>query len=129
MIRHAAAALVLTAAFAAPGATQQSAAEQRQQEKLAEALAGLTPGAPVHCLSRRQVTSVRTFGDTFLYVEGRNRVWRNETSGGCSGRDDILVSRSSSAQYCSGDIIQTRDRTGGMPTGSCALGEFVPYSK
>ena len=129
MIRYAVTALVLTMASATPGSTQQSAAEQRQQDELAKALAGLTPGAPVHCLSHHQVTSVRPIGKTFLYVQGRNKVWRNETSGGCSGRDDILVSRSSMSQYCSGDIIQTRDRTGGMLTGSCALGEFVPYSK
>ncbi|MES2444897.1 MAG: hypothetical protein V4574_18900 [Pseudomonadota bacterium] len=130
MIRYAVLALGLTIASATPGATQQSAVEQRQQDRLAKALAGLTPGKPVHCLSHHDVTSLKAYGNTIVYTQGRNRKWINDTGGGCSRLDDdLIVSRTTMSQYCRGDIIETRDRTGGMTTGVCSLGEFVPYSK
>ena len=130
MIRYAVTALALTIASATPGATQQSTAEQRHQDQLAKALAGLTPGKPVHCVSPRDVASLKAFGNTIVYTQGRNKKWVNDTGGGC-GRldDDIIVSRRTMNQYCRGDIIETHDRTGGMTTGVCSLGEFVPYSK
>ena len=118
----AAAALTVTAA----------APMQTPDERLTKRLDGLTPGKPVSCLSMREVTQVKGYGNTLLYIQGRNRVWRTETNGGCEGisrRDDIMVTRTTSAQYCRGDMIQTRDRTGGFMTGACALGDFTPYTK
>lgn len=130
MIRYAVTALALTIGSAVPGATPQSAAEQRHQDQIARALAGLTPGKPVHCISQRDVTSLKAYGDTIVYTLGRNKKWVNNTGGGCTRLDDdIIVSRTTMSQYCRGDIIETHDRTGGMMTGSCSLGEFVPYSK
>lgn len=134
MIRYAVTALALTIASAVPGATpvasRQSTAEQRHQDQLAKALAGLTPGKPVHCLSPRDVSSLKAYGNTIVYTLGRNKKWVNDTGGGCSRLDDdIIVSRTTMNQYCKGDIIETHDRTGGMTTGVCSLGEFVPYSK
>ena len=127
MIRYAAIALALTIASATPGATRQSATEQ---DRLDKALAGLTPGKPVHCLSRQNAGSLKVYGTRFLYTEGRNRKWLNQTSGGCSRLDDdIIVSRSTMSQMCRGDFIETHDRAGGMTTGACSLGEFVPYTK
>lgn len=130
MIRYAVTALALTVASAAPGTTQQSDARQRQEDRLSRSLAGLTPGAPVHCISQQGVTSVKTYGDRIVYTWGRNRKWVNDTRGGC-GRldDDIIVTRSMGSQYCSGDVVETRDRGGGMTTGVCTLGKFVPYTK
>ena len=134
MIRVAITAVVLTAALVSGGSTaqtQQSASEARAEARLEKALAGLTPGKPQHCIDRDRVTSVKTFPDVIVYVQGRNKVWRNDTNGGCSGlkRDDIIVSRSPLGQYCSGDIIETRSRSGGFSTGACSLGDFVPYTK
>ena len=130
MIRVAIGAVLLTA-LAATGSTAQTASEARQQAKLEKALAGLTPGKPVHCLARDRVSHIKTFQDTIVYVQGRNKVWRNDTNGGCNGlkHDDIVVSRITMGQYCAGDIIETRSRSGGFITGACSLGDFIPYTK
>ena len=131
MIRHIVIAVGLAAALASPGSSQQHRQRQTDQDRLDKALAGLVPGKPVHCLSHYQATETRTFDNTILYVQGRTKLWRNDPSGGCQGlkNDDILVTRSSSGQYCRGDIVETRARTGGFTTGVCSLGEFVPYTK
>lgn len=123
------AALVL--ALAAPAATSQTAAEAREQARLDKALEGLTPGKPDRCIPRDRVTRIETFQDTILYVQGRGRLWRNTTDGGCSGlrHGDMIVWRGSTGQYCRGDIIETRSRGGGYTTGGCSLGDFVPYGK
>jgi hypothetical protein len=132
MIRAAITAVVLSAALAAGGSTAQTASELRDQAKLAKTLEGLTPGKETSCINRHMVSHIRTFEDTIVYVQGRNKKWRNDTVGGCSGlkHDDIIVTRSPmSSQYCSGDIIETRSRSGGFVTGACSLGKFVPYTK
>lgn len=118
----AAAALTVTAA----------APLQTPEERLAERLDGLTAGKPVSCVSMRDVQQVKGYGNTLLYVQGRNRVWTTDTKGGCEGltrRDDMMVTRTTNSQYCRGDMVQTRDRTGGFMTGVCSLGDFVPYTK
>lgn len=136
MIRSALTVLLFGAALGpalwAGGTNAQSAGRMTDEAKLARTLKGLTPGAPTHCIDRDRVTNIETYADTIVYVQGRNKVWRNTTSPGCTGldRDDLVVSRSSlGSQYCSGDWIETRSRTGGMVTGACTLGDFVPYSK
>jgi len=131
MIRHAVIALGLAAALAAPASSEQNRHRQTDQERLNKALAGLVPGKPVHCLPHYRTTETRTFENTILYVAGRNKLWRNDPSGGCMGlkHDDILVTRSTTSEYCSGDIVETHSRTGGFITGSCALGDFVPYTR
>ena len=116
-------------------ATTTSASEQRagpgDPARLQRALKGLSPGTAQRCLSRDRVTELRGFEGEILYVGGRNRVWRNHTVGHCNGlaRGDLIVTNSIGRDYCSGDIVQTRERTGGMLTGSCSLGDFVPYTK
>jgi hypothetical protein len=128
MIRLAMPAMLCIAAFTITAAAPQQTADER----LAQRLDGLTAGKPVNCVSMRDVTQVKGYGNTLLYIQGRNRVWRNETNGGCEGiarRDDIMVTRTVSAQYCRGDMIETRDRSGGQFTGACSLGDFTPYTK
>ena len=124
MIRLAMPAMLCVAAFTITAASPEKTLEER--------LEGLTPGKPVSCVSMRDVTQVKGYGDTLLYIQGRNRVWRNETNGGCDGigrRDDFMVTRTTMSQYCRGDIIETRSRSGGYFTGTCSLGDFIPYTK
>jgi hypothetical protein len=129
MIRLVMPAILLTTACAAIAATPQRVS--RDEVRLAQALRGLTPGKPQDCLPNRRIPELRSFPKTILYVEGRNRVWRNDTVGTCAGlaRDDLPVVISISGRTCAGDIVQTRSRVGGTFTGSCALGKFVPYTK
>lgn len=122
--------LLLLATAASGGATEQRR-PQSDEAKIAKALKGLTPGKPQRCVRSDRVNETRGFEGEILFVEGRNKVWRNKTRGSCSGlkHDDIPVFKTFGRQYCSGDLVHTRSRTGGMMTGSCSLGEFVPYTK
>lgn len=129
MIRYAVLALALATVSAAP-APHQSASDQRDAAAFDKAIAGLAPGAPVHCINQRDVNDTEVHGDKIVYELGRNRKWVNQTNGVCGGHsDDILVTRSTMSRYCEGDIVTLRDRVSGMTTGSCSLGKFVPYTK
>ncbi|MBO9713571.1 hypothetical protein [Sphingomonas sp.] len=128
MIRIAMIAAVLTGSLGAAG---QSRVEERQAAELAKSLEGLSAGKPTSCINPDQVTYTRKYKDTIVYVQGRSKLWVNRTNAGCDGliRDDIIVWKSPIHQYCKGDMIQTRSRSGGFFTGACSLGEFVPYTK
>lgn len=96
------------------------------------ALAGLTPGTPTSCLSGidRRDAKTRTIGSTVLYSVSRNRVFRNDMGGNCNlSGDPILVTATPSDNLCRGDIVQLIDRTSRFPMGSCAYGDFVPYTR
>ncbi|WP_431471089.1 hypothetical protein [Sphingosinithalassobacter sp. LHW66-3] len=113
-------------------ATSDPAADQRAEAELQQALAGLVPGEPQRCIYSNRVNRIEGAGDAILFIEGRNRIWRSDTAGGCSALrfNDILVTESPIAgQYCAGDIARTRAPTGGQITGSCSFGEFVPYTR
>ena len=104
-----------------------------QQQKLAAALAGLTPGEPTTCISQTQTsnTSVAAYGSTLVYTISPRLKYRNDTSGGCErvGDDDILVTSTPTAELCRGDIGRTVDRNSRFPSGSCSFGAFVPYRR
>lgn len=130
MIRLALPLVLLLAACTTTAAEQRS--DQRAQAQIARELDGLHPGAPVQCIARDRVRETRNFRGTILYVEGRNRIYRNDVVGGCPGlaHDDLVITKSlGGSQLCQGDTVQTRARIGGVMTGSCALGQFVPYTK
>ncbi|AJP70869.1 hypothetical protein [Sphingomonas hengshuiensis] len=132
MIRLAIPLLILAAGGAATAAIQENRKPDAATARVERTLAGLTPGKPRNCIPRNRISELRTADGVILYVSGRNRVYRNDVLGQCAGlrRDDMVVSFSAiSGDYCRGDIIRTRARTGGMMTGSCALGTFVPYTK
>jgi hypothetical protein len=69
---------------------------------------------------------------TILYRDGANRVWRNEVAGPCSGLGrpgTALVTRQfGGSGPCRGEIVQIVDTASGFNTGSCAFGDFVPYT-
>lgn len=129
MIRFATPLLILAACAANTALPQKGA--NSDAAKIAKRLAGLTPGAPVDCLPPQRTSEMQGYADTILYIGGRNKVWRNDLIGSCPGlsRGDLPVITSIGGRACRGDTVQTRARIGGMWTGSCALGSFVPYSK
>lgn len=122
---------LLLLATAATGTATEQRAPLSDQQRLARDLSGLTPGKPQRCLRSDRVNEVRGFDGEILYVEGRNRVYRNKVVGSCNGlkRGDIIVTKMFGREYCSGDHVQTRSHTGGVVTGFCSLGDFVPYTK
>ena len=70
--------------------------------------------------------------DILLFSSSRNAktIYVNKPYGGCHNADrNILVYRRSSAALCRGEIVQLVDNLSGMTMGSCAFGDFVPYTK
>ena len=101
------------------------------QAGLDKALAGLTPGNPTSCMPPLISTSgTHVYGKILIYTLSGGEVYRNDTTGGCEGSgDDFLVVVEPEGRACSGDIVRTVDRSSHITTGSCALGQFVRYSK
>lgn len=129
-----AAALLAGCASSPADQARQAAASEREQVRLDEALAGLTPVSTSSCIQRGTIRTTTAFDEAMLFERSRDQVYRSETRGGGCGTgmrgDDILVFRSSNGgQYCAGDIVQTRSRTGGFFTGSCSLGDFTLYRR
>lgn len=98
------------------------------------ALAGRVAGPPSSCVPVSTPSlHTTTYGRTILYRSATSGgpIYRNDTDGGCEGaaRGDILVSVEHEGRPCAGDIVRTVDSTSRFTTGSCALGQFVPYTK
>lgn len=104
---------------------------EKQAAKLDKALDGKVAGEPVSCVGRvGSGDRLDVISDgVLLYRANRNLVYVNRLSGQCNGisRGDTLVLKPTLSQYCSGDIARSVDLSIGMTTGSCALGQFVPY--
>ena len=111
-----------------PAAEKKAASEA---VRLEVALAGRVAGKPQSCLPPRDTNGPESFGETTLLFHSGNVIYRTETSGSCgrAGRDDILVTQIYGSSLCRGDISHTVDRTSQFPSGSCAMGDFVPYRK
>ena len=109
-------------------------AEQATANRLAARLAGLTPGRATSCLPTTLIgaqAQTQGYGSTILYIAGRDLIYRNDTTGGCDniGRGDILVTRQFAGRACRGDIATTVEPLSRAVTGSCALGDFIPYRR
>ncbi len=126
--------LLVAGCAATPQEIARAQAEQAQRaDKLATRLAGYTPGRPQDCLTNLPGDRPsETIGSTILYVQSSKLVYRNDTTGGCEGmeRGDYIVTVSNSGRLCRGDIGRTfQANSGNVPTGSCALGSFIPYTR
>ncbi len=126
--------LALAACTQTPAETAASAQRMAaEQDRLATALAGLTPDKPLSCLPQpgRQQAQTEGYGNTILYRYGRNLIYRTDTAGGCEriARGDVLVTRQIGGQLCQGDIATTYDTVARFQTGSCSFGPFVAYRR
>jgi len=126
-------ALLLAAGCADTPPTQsQLRAQARDAAKLEETLAGFTAGKPDNCVENRDLQGPEAYGEnTLLFRTSRKLIWRTETSGSCDDikRGDALITHQYSSRLCQGDIARTADLRAGFQTGSCVIGEFVPYRK
>ncbi|HZV19220.1 MAG TPA: DUF6491 family protein [Sphingobium sp.] len=115
--------------------TQTTAADEprlgeREARDLAKALEGKVPGEPVSCVTAMRGSNLRALGDnTLIYKFSKDLVYRNTLDGACHGLSmgDTLVLRRTTDQYCRGDIATVVHIPTGSQTGSCVLGDFVPY--
>lgn len=117
-----------TAMAAAPQAPSRT---ERDRVRLEGELAKLTPQPTVDCIDTRWGrTSLRAVGDKLIYRVSAKRIYVSDTAGGCErvARGDTLVTRQFGTRLCSGDIATTVDLVSRIPTGSCAIGRFTPYT-
>lgn len=123
---------VLLAACTTSGMTgnQPPGLTARQQAQLDRALAGKMAGEPQTCISLAQRADLQVISDDLLLYKAGRTVYLNRVLGTCNGLSfgRTLVTNVWGSQLCRGDIAQVADLGTGMLTGSCALGEFVPYS-
>lgn len=106
--------------------------QAREASRLEATLAGFSAGKPVSCLPNRDIRGPEAYGDTtLLFRVNRNLIYRTETHGTCRGvaRGDALITRQFSSQLCSGDLAYSTDLRTGFQSGTCALGDFVPYTR
>lgn len=130
--------LILTIGTAALGACMMAAPPDDRmvaegQAKFAAVTAGKVAGAPITCLPPRISSRNLVVIDpaTIAYEDSSRRVYVNHLRGECNLHPGFnsLVVRSSGSGTCSGDIADVADIRTGMTYGSCALGEFVPYTR
>ncbi|WP_132909736.1 hypothetical protein [Sphingomonas sp. BK235] len=121
--------------FAAAAALSAGAIAAAPRDRSPEAeyqrlIAGKTAGKPQDCIDTRFTNpQLSAAGTKLIYRVSNKLVYVSETGGGCENvrRGDTLVTRQFQTRLCRGDIAQTIDLPARIPSGSCALGAFVPY--
>ena len=123
--------LALTASASVCAKTAEEKLSPKEAKELATALDGKVAGKPVSCVSTQQGQNLRAIGDdTLIYKVSKKLTYRNNLLGSCNGLSfgDTLVLKVFGSQYCRGDIAHVVNLPSGAMTGSCALGDFVPYT-
>jgi hypothetical protein len=69
-----------------------------------------------------------TDSHNLIYSEG-STVWLNTTNCPAVTFDDLLVLHPTGSEHCRGDIVNTVDRSSGIPGPSCVMGDFIPYRR
>ncbi|MCM8729518.1 hypothetical protein ACFO8O_00860 [Hephaestia sp. GCM10023244] len=133
MIRTSLIALVLLGGCATTAQDQAANADRqaKTEAEIADTLKGLTPGEPKSCIDQTRVQNVRKYAGAIIYEYSPREKYRNNVSDGCFGlsRGDIIVTKTPTSQLCRGEIITMVSPGSRMPSGSCGLGDFVPYKK
>ena len=103
----------------------------RAEAGLARDLAGLRAGAPQDCIRHLEARSSRIYGSTVLFKVSSGLIYRNDTHGGCmeSGMQTAFSTDTVTNRLCAGDAAKTFDPQAGVLTGTCTLGQFVPYRR
>lgn len=108
-------------------------AAQTPAEQLAKLTQDRTPGAPVNCISERNIDNTRIINKTaIVYKMTDGTIYVNTPTSGTNSLLDgsVMVTNTPTQQLCSIDVVQLHSPgVTWMWTGSVALGEFTPYSK
>lgn len=118
------------AALLSAGAMAAAPRDRAPDADYQKLIAGKTAGRPQECIDTRFTRpDLSAYGTKLVYRVSNKLVYVSETGGGCERvrRGDTLVTRQFQTRLCRGDIAQTVDLPARIPTGSCALGAFVPY--
>lgn len=128
MLLSLSAALVL----AASSAVAATAPNPEGEAKLAKLLEGRVAGKPVPCINLRGSDSSEIIDGTAIVYKGPGgRYYVNRPRGGADSlrRDDVLVTKTVTAQLCNTDVVTLVDSLSRFQRGFVNLGDFVPYSK
>ncbi len=120
--------LIFAGLVAAPAVSVETS---RDAAKLAAVTKERTPGAALDCIDRQRSGDFSVAGRHAIFRVSSDLIYVNEMTPGCDiglGRQ-ALVFRSTSSRLCRGDIAEAVDPRGGAAGGSCALGQFVPYTR
>ena len=123
------AALALTGCMTQPQPASRSAEAQAEYQKLT---ADRIPGQPMSCLPSYRAGNMVPIDDSTVVFKDGSRVYVNHLIGACSNLKSgfyTLVTRSNGMGLCRGDIAHVADVSTGMIAGSCAIGDWVPYSR
>lgn len=106
---------------------------EKEQTKLDKRLDGRTAGKPKSCISAHDQRQMTVISDDILIFGSRRNaktIYVNKPYRGCRNADrNILSYRRTTSSLCRGEIVDLIDNSSGMSMGSCAFGEFVPYTK
>lgn len=135
-ITYLAPALLVTGAIAGCATTpaeqaRADAATATIQHKLDVRLAGLVAGPSTDCINNYPEVHSEAYGSKIVYTVSSRLVYVNETTGGCENmaRGDYLVTVSNGGRLCRGDVGRTITPNVDVPSGSCALGSFTPFTR
>jgi hypothetical protein len=100
------------------------------QQQLDKLLEGRVAGQPVHCISQYDTREMQVLDKTAIVYGWGNTIWVNTPRNAQDlDDDDIMVTHLYGSQFCSLDIVNTVDRSGGFTNGFISLGDFVPYRR
>lgn len=106
---------------------------EKQQARLDQRLEGRTAGEARSCINRNDQRRMTVISDDILiFSASRNArtIYVNKPPGGCPDADrNILSYRRSTSSLCRGEIVNLIDNASGISMGSCAFGDFVPYTR
>ena len=123
-------ALVFAAAALLTGPVIAARPQLNPQQQLGKLLEGRVAGTPVHCISQYDTREMQVLDKTAIVYGWGNTIWVNTPRNAESlDSDDIMVTRLFGSQFCSLDIVNTVDRSGGFTNGFISLGDFVPYRR
>ena len=112
------------------GPALQARSRLSPQQQLDKLLEGRVAGPPVHCISQYDTREMQVLDKTAIVYGWGNTIWVNTPRNAENlDSDDIMVTRLFGSQFCSLDIVNTVDRSGGFTNGFISLGDFVPYRR
>ena len=123
------AAAALAGCMTQPQPATRSAEAQAEFQKLT---AGTVAGQPISCLPSYRSGNMVTIDDSTIAFKNGRTVYVNHLIGQCSSLGSgfyTLVTRSNGTGLCRGDIARVADVSTGMIVGSCAVGDFTPYTR
>jgi hypothetical protein len=124
--------MVLVMAGAASSALAADRPNPAGEAKLAKRLEGRLPGKPVQCINLRPTEGSEIIdGTAILYNGPGGRIYVNRPRSGADSLrdDDILLTKTITAQLCNTDIVTLLEPLSRFPRGFVNLGDFVPYAK